>query len=949
MSNIENLARELKSRIAGDVLADELNRAAYSSAACLYRLMPLLVVQPRQREDVQICVDFAKEKGIPIIARGAGTGRAGQGIGEGIILDFVKYMNKILEVDSQKQWVRIQPGLILGKLNQFLKPHKKFFPIDPSTADYCTLGGMIANNSSGPHAVKYGATRDYVISLEMVTAQGDIMKTGPRSGKDIAILPKDNLEKRIYTTVAEIIERYQMALQEERPYTTKNSCGYDLWQVKKDDVLDLTPLLVGSEGTLGIFTEAWLRLVNLPGQTHSALIYFHSLDTVGQATEEILKFSPTMLEIMEKQIIDLARDKYPEMRPYLPEGIEATLFIELEGSLEKELHEKMKMIQMQLIEEKKLAWAMREAQDAREREMLTKVRSVSGPILNKVKGPKKPTAFIEDAAVHPSRLGEYIAGLREIFKKNQAEASIYGHAGDGNLHVMVFLDLRKAEDIAKMERIAAETYELVWRLKGTISGEHGDGLLRTPYVPKQFPRLYSAFREVKNLFDPQGLFNPGRIVGEDPALISKNLKWGTDYQPQLTKSPFDDELLRTEVESCHGCGKCRSYCPVALATNEEYALGRAKAVLLRELISGRLPAERFLASPELKRIMDQCINCQRCLTECPTGVDIPWIALQARAHFINKHGLRWADKLVADTHLSCRLGSSFAPLSNLALHWPPTRALLEATLGIDRRRKLPNFSPQNFRQIYNGSFPANKQVAYFLSCSANYNDPEGEALAVQEVLKYNGWGMEIPDFECCGIARFSAGDLSSPLKGAEKNLQILHSLVEKGRSIVFSEPSCALMVKKEYPRLINHADYAKIGQQCWEIHQFLYQLKQKGELNTNLGEISLSVGYHNPCHLRALGVLREPVEILKLIPGLKIKVFQDKCCGLAGTFGLKKKYFDLSLEIGRPLLEEICQSGVDVVATSCPACAMQIFQGTGIKTIHPIILLKEAYRQFKAS
>ncbi len=592
---------------------------------------------------------------------------------------------------------------------------------------------------------------------------------------------------------------------------------------------------------------------------------------------------------------------------------------------------------------------MREAHDAQEREMLTKVRSVSGPILNKVKGPKKPTAFIEDAAVHPSLLGEYIAGLREIFKNNQAEASIYGHAGDGNLHVMVFLDLRKDEDIAKMKKITEEVYDLVWRLKGTISGEHGDGLLRTAYVPKQYPRLYQAFVEIKNLFDPQGILNPGRIVGEDPALLCKNLKWGTDYRPLTTQSPFDNDLLRSEVESCHGCGKCRSYCPVALATNEEYDLGRTKAGLLRDLIAGRLNPEKFLASTELKAIMDQCINCKRCLTECPTGVDIPWIALQARVNFINKNGLSWAGRLVANTHLSCRLGASLAPLSNLAFNWQPTRALMEASLGIDRRRKLPKFSRQGFRQVYKESFSSNKRVAYFLSCSANYSNPDGEANAVQEVLKYNGWSMEIPHFECCGIARFSAGDLSFPLKGAEKNLQKLSSLADKGLPLIFSEPSCALMIKKEYPRLIEHNGYSKIAQNCWEIHQFLYHLKQKGELNTNLGARSLFVGYHTPCHLRALGISWEPVEILKLIPGLKIKVFQDKCCGLAGTFGLKKKYFDLSFDIGRPLLQEIQESGVEVVATSCPACALQIFQGTGIKTIHPIILLKEAYHLAKAS
>ncbi|HWU39018.1 MAG TPA: FAD-linked oxidase C-terminal domain-containing protein, partial [Candidatus Acidoferrum sp.] len=328
----------------------------------------------------------------------------------------------------------------------------------------------------------------------------------------------------------------------------KNSCGYDLWQVRKNGSLDLTPLLVGSEGTLGIFTEAKLRLADPGGKTHSALIYFNTLDTVGRATLELLKLSPTMLEIMEKQIIDLARGKYKEMKPYLPEGIEATLFVEFEGKSEEELRDKMGQVEQRLIREEKLAISLKAARDAKDKEMLTKVRSVSGPILNKVKGPKKPIAFIEDAAVHPSRLGTYISGLREVLKRNGAEASIYGHAGDGNLHVMVFLDLKKAEDVARMVRITEESCDLALRLKGTISGEHGDGLLRTAYVPRQYPKLYPAFVELKKLFDPGNVLNPGRIVGNDPGLTSKNLKYGAEYHHVSTGSDFDGENLSMEVE-----------------------------------------------------------------------------------------------------------------------------------------------------------------------------------------------------------------------------------------------------------------------------------------------------------------------------------------------------------------------------------------------------------------
>jgi anaerobic glycerol-3-phosphate dehydrogenase C subunit len=945
-SKVEAIASDLKKIVEGNVLSDELSRTIYSSGACIYSLRPMVIVQPRNKADVVQCVRYAAQNGIPLTARGGGTGRAGQGIGEGIILDFMRYMNQVLEVDPEKKWVRVQPGVILGRLNAFLKPMKKFFPIDPSTTDYCALGGMIANNSSGPHAIKYGATRDWVESLEVVLSSGEVIQTGPRN---VAGLESSGgasgLEKKIYAGVLDLLGRYQGALQEEKPDTTKNSCGYDLWQVRKNGSLDLTPLLVGSEGTLGIFTEAKLRLADPGGKTHTALFYFNTLDTVGRATVEILKFSPTMLEIMEKQIIDLARGKYPEMRPYLPEGIEATLFVEFEGPSEEELQEKMRRVEQRLIQEEKLAVSLKVARNAGDREMLTKVRSVSGPILNKVKGPKKPIAFIEDAAVHPRRLGEYIAGLREILKRNAAEASIYGHAGDGNLHVMVFLDMKKPEDLARMVRITDENCDLVLRLKGTISGEHGDGLLRTAYVPRQYPRLYPAFVELKKLFDPQNVLNPGRVVGKDPDLMGKHLKFGAEYRHVPTGSAFDGEILGAEVEACHGCGKCRSYCPLAMTTNDESYLGRAKASLLRELMSGNLDPDTFLASDELKKVMDGCVNCKRCLTECPTGVDIPWVSLMARAHQVKSRGQSFQDRFIADTHLACRVGSSLAPLVNLAFSIGPARALMESAFGLDRRRKMPPFSPRTFREMYKGLDKGNGKAAYFLSCYANYNDPEGEGRAVVEVLERNGFGVEIPDFECCGIARISSGGLEPALKGVGENLEKISSLVEKGIPVVFSEPSCALAVKQEYPRIVNSEKAARAAAGCHEIHGFLSRLKQEGKLNTRFGEMKMKVGYHNPCHLRALGISKEVVELLKLIPGLEVQAFGDRCCGLAGTFGMKKQNYDLSMEIGKPLFEEIRRSGVDRVVTGCGSCAMQIAQGTGLKVAHPLTLLAEAYRR----
>ncbi len=943
---VEAIAADLKSQVEGTVLSDELSRTIYSSGACIYSVRPQVIVQPRHREDVVKVVRYAERNGIPLTARGGGTGRAGQGIGAGILLDFMRYMNQVLEIDPEKKWVRVQPGVILGRLNAVLKPMKKFFPIDPSTTDYCAIGGMIANNSSGPHAIKYGATRDYVESLEVVLSNGEVIHTGPRPLASFAPGAGNvSGQDKIYTGVLDLVKRYEAPLRDEKPETMKNSCGYDLWQVRKNGSLDLTPLLVGSEGTLGIFTEARLRLAEPGGKTHSALIYFNTLDTVGQATVEILKLSPVMLEIMEKQIIDLARGKYKEMKPYLPEGIEATLFVEFEGTSDEELKEKMRQVEQRVIQEGKLAISLKPAENAKDKEMLTKVRSVSGPILNKVKGPKKPIAFIEDAAVHPSRLGEYISGLREVLKRNGAEASIYGHAGDGNLHVMVFLDLKKAEEVARMLRITEESCDLTLRLKGTISGEHGDGLLRTAYVPRQYPKLYPAFVELKKLFDPGNILNPGRIVGNDPGLTGKNLKYGAGYHRVSTGSAFDEESLGTEVEACHGCGKCRSYCPLAMETNEETYLGRAKANLLRELISGNLDAQTFMASEELKKVMEGCVNCKRCLTECPSGVDIPWVALQARAHRVKTKGQPFKDRFLADTRMACRVGNTLAPLVNLAFSIGSGRALIESTLGVDRRRKMPAFSRKTFRELYRTSEKGNGKAAYFLSCFANYNDPEGEGRAVVEVLERNGFGVEVPEFDCCGIAQISSGGLGRALKGVEKNVETLSSLAEKGIPVVFSEPSCALAVIQEYPRIVKSEKASRAAAGCREIHGFLTQLKQEGKLNTKFGEIRLKVGYHNPCHLRALGISKEVVELLKLIPGLQVQAFGDRCCGLAGTFGMKKKNYDLSMEIGKHLFEEVKKSGVEQVVTPCGSCAMQIAQGTGLKVVHPLTLLAEAYRK----
>ena len=599
----KTIFRELQKLIEGEALFDELSRTIYSSAASLYRVKPLGIVQPRHKKDVITVVKYAGQRGIPLTPRGGGTSRAGNEVGEGILLDFSKYMNNILELNPEEKWVRLQPGLILGSLNKSLKPHQLFFPIDPSTKDHCTLGGMIANNSSGPHAVKYGATRDYVLSIEVVLSSGEVIETGPVPLAERAAGESNDsgtLEEKIYRRMPGLLKQYWQVMEEEKPFTTKNSAGYDLWRLMDKGRLDLTSLFVGSEGTLGIITEAKVRLMPLPGKALGGLIYFNDLNHVAPATREILELSPAMLEIIERQILDLARGQKAELRPYLPEGTEALLFVEFQGEDPGQLRQKFKEIEEKIVRREKLAAGLKVAENLQDMAMLEKVRSVSGPILNKVKGPKKPVAFVEDAAVHPGHLSQYIKGLRQLFKKFEVEASIYGHAGDGNLHLMVFLDLTREDEVKKMASLAAACHDLVLSLKGTISGEHGDGRLRTYYLKKQYPNLYPAMMEIKKLFDPENILNPGSIIGTGDNPLDQHLKSGRSGRATFPSGFLNNESVKTAVETCSGCGKCRSYCPMAQQIQEEWAIGRAKATLLREFLSGALEA-KVIDSPEFKQ------------------------------------------------------------------------------------------------------------------------------------------------------------------------------------------------------------------------------------------------------------------------------------------------------------------------------------------------------------
>ena len=937
---------KLRNDIAGDVLGSELHRSLYSSGASLFRIKPLAIVQPKEKNDLVKTVRFAREHGIPITARGGGTSRAGNELGSGILIDFSKYLNGIIELNAEECWVKVQPGIILADLNKVLKKHNLYFPIDPSTKDSATLGGMIANNSSGPHAVKYGTTRAHVKSLELILSNGEIIQTGAHDCSNNGKESPTKLETKLYSTLSDILSRYDEYLDKEKPFTTKNSCGYHIWDLTDNNFVDLTPLLVGSEGTLALVSEATLQLSKIPEKALSGFVYFDDLGKVGEATLEILEEGPSMIEIMEKHILDLAREQRPELAEYFPENTEALLFIEFQEKSDEALQEKFSNIRQRLLGEKKHAVSVVQAKNAEDMKTFTKVRSISGPILNRMKGSKKPIAFIEDAAVHVSRLPEYISGLRKLFDKFKIKAAIYGHAGDGNLHTMAILDLRQQEDVETMLNLADAVCDLVLGLKGTVSGEHADGRLRTYFIERQYPHLYHAMREVKALFDPDNIMNPGVIISDGENPLGQNLKYGPDFSIVKTDSAFDNLSMQEQIENCSGCGKCRSYCPIASNKLEEWTKGRGKITLYRELISGKLDPQ-ILNDPEFREVIDSCINCKRCLTECPSGVDVPWLAVAGRHEYVVRRGEGLTNRVLTDTKTLCSQGSLFAPIANVATSLAPIRWGLQKAIGMETKRYLPQFRNKTLRKILKKRAVQkfSREVVFFLGCYTNYNDPEGEGLAVIDVLEHNGINVIMPEFKCCGIARISAGGQDQIMDDIQYNLKLLLEYTERGIPIIFSEPSCALAVMKEYPRIVESGDSRKVAENCYDIHKYLMDLHRKGELKTDFKKMDLKVGYHAPCHLKGIGVVSEPVDLMNLIPGVEVVTYSDKCCGMGGTYGLKTKNYDLSMKIGKRLFDEINGSDADTVVTGCGACSMQIFQGTSRESCPPLKLLAQAYEK----
>ncbi len=938
---MRRLQSALQSRIAGDVYVDDQTRLQYSTAACIYRIFPTAVVMPKDGDDVCQTVRIAREMNIPITARGAGAGLTGGCLGTGIVIDFSRYMNRILSIDVDNRTVVAEPGVVQNDLNRALKKHGLFFPPDPSSYMYSTVGGMTGNNAAGPHSIKYGATLDYLKSVSAVCANAEEFIFEKDMHPDQV---KGNFFKSLIVDLGSLLAKNKHSVQNNLPKTRKNSSGYRIDIQASETNLDLARLMAASEGTLGIFTGLELIVKPLPEHTGMLLLMFDSLQAACEAVPIITEMNPSMLEIMESTFIELVRKSAFDVGVPFIRNLEALLLIEFNGSSIDHVTNHINELEKMFVGPGRPAIGSKKGIQKNEQERLDKLRQAASPILNRYPAPCKPVKFIEDTVVPVACLPDYISDLHKLFNKFDLTGLIYGHAGDGHVHVNPLFNIHDTGLIAKMTSVAETTNAIVKHYNGSLSGEHGDGLLRTPFLEDFFGPIYPVFKAVKQLFDPDNILNPGKIVRTGNERFTDNLKITDHKQQRVTESLLDNQTLFEQLFKCSNCGACRQYCPVFKATMDERMSPRSKVNLLTRILSKRFPAENEVISPDYRSVFDLCIHCNTCLTECPSGVNVPLLMMSAK-HVNNDHnGGNMKDRLLSDTGTIVTLGKTFSVLSNKVLNSSFVRKTLERTLGLDQHAPVAEFTNTGLAEIASDlTVAGGTPVVYFPGCSAEANDPWGEGAATLSVLSHHGFSPVLPKVKCCGIAAISSGLLDFARSGMEENVRVLHELARGGMKIICSSPSCGLALRHEYPDIIQSESADYVAKHVVDIHEFLTDLLSNGKLDMRFLPRNMSVAVHQPCHSRAVGAGEYPIRLLEMIPGLNIHVLESLCCGMAGTHGLKKHTFHFSRQIGKRLFLEIEQVTPEYVVSSCGACRVQIEAVTGIQTVHPVSLLAEAY------
>jgi len=948
------LEHRLSRETQGEVLFNAFSRGRYSTDASIYQIEPLGVVVPKSREDAATAIAIAREEGVSVLPRGAGTSQCGQTVARALVIDCSKHLDRVIAVDVEGHRARVEPGVVLDRLNRLLRQHKLFFPVDPSTASRATIGGMTANNSCGSRSLRYGNMVHNVRGIDALLADGTQAWFGELPGNfdDSAISER---YRALVRRMRSLHRREAAEIERRFPKVLRRVGGYNIDSID-DAGHNMARLLVGSEGTLAFFNEIELDLQPIPAHRVLGICHFPSFYDAMAATRKIVDLGPSAVELVDRTMIELSRD-IPMFRPVVDRFVQgepaAILLTEFAGDDVPENVRRLKAL-VELMGDLGFPGAVVEAVEPAFQQAVWEVRAQGLNIMMSMKGDGKPISFLEDCAVRLEDLADYTDRLTRIFEKHGTYGTWYAHASVGCLHVRPVLNVKQELEVRKMRAIAEEAFAMVREYKGSHSGEHGDGLVRSEFHEAMFgSRIVRAFEEVKDAFDPKGVFNPGKIV-RSPKMDDRSLfRFKPDYQPL----PIDTALDWSEwggfaaaAEMCNNNGACRArdagvMCPSFRATGDEQHLTRGRANTLRLALSGQLGREA-LASDDMRETMALCISCKGCRRECPTGVDMARMKIEFLHHYSRRHGLSLRDRLIAYLPRYARFAARIAPLLNSRNRIPSLARLGERVFALRASRKLPEWAS---RPYHGASSGAGRVVVLLVDTFNRYFEPEN-ARAAERVLTRAGYRVVSPDPTsgrplCCGRTFLAAGLVDEARHEAKRMLDALAPHLAAGTPIVGIEPSCLLTLRDEFPAIVPGTATKALAERAQLFEEFVDSERATGRFELSLGPMEGRTALlHGHCHQKAFGAVGAAVKALQLIPGLTVETVDSTCCGMAGSFGYEAEHYEMSMKIGElGVLPKMRAAPPDtLLAANGTSCRHQIADAAGREARHVVRILEDA-------